>query len=208
MSNHSPEFELVRVEDGHGWQKVAGEMVYDSAHVHVENVRVLTPTRQDKPVSWTIVHRKAAVAIAPRLEDGRFILVAQERIPVHRMMWEFPAGQIDVPVNEVTHELVTSTVLNELREETGAVLLPNGELQSLGYFFPSQGFTQEHVYLFLASPVRIVGDQAPAGGEQFGGLRSVTAAELTQMVANNEITNALTLSLYAKLSALGILAES
>ena len=203
MSKLSPQFEIVSVADGHGWQTVAGEMAYDSAHVYVENVRVLTPTRQDKPVAWTIVHRKAAVAIAPRLEDGRFLLVAQERIPVHRMMWEFPAGQIDVPASEVTRELVLNTAMNELREETGAALLPEGELQSLGYFFPSQGFTQEHVYLFLASPVRIVGEQSPAGGEQFGGIRCVTAHELTQMVANNEINTGPTLALYAKLSALG-----
>ena len=208
MNKPSPQFELVRVEDGHGWQKVAGHMVYDSAHVHVEDVQVLTPTRREKPVKWTIVHRKAAVAIVPVLEDGRFVLVAQERIPVHRMTWEFPAGQIDVPANEVTHELVTATALTELREEIGGELSPEGKLESLGYFFPSQGFTQEHVYLFLARPVRIVAEQAPAGGEQFGGVRYMTPAELTQMVANNEITTALTLALYAKLSALGILAES
>jgi len=203
-----PQFELVRVEDGNGWRKTAGENVYQSAHVHVEDVQVLTPTRPDKPVKWTIVHRKAAVAIAPMLEDGRFVLVAQERIPIHRMTWEFPAGQIDVPAEEVTRELVTSSAITELREEIGGELAPDSKLESLGYFFPSQGFTQEHVYLFLARHVRIVAEQTAAGGEQFGGIRYVTAAELRRMVAENEITTALTLALYAKLSALGVLAES
>lgn len=195
------------MEDGHGWQKTAGAMVYDSAHVQVENVQVLTPTRQDLPANWTIVHRKAAVAIAPVLEDGRFILVHQERIPVHRTLWEFPAGQIDVPASEVTHELVIQTAINELREETGGELLPHGRLESLGYFFPSQGFTQEHVYLFLAKSMHIIGAPSPQHGERFGEMRFVTPAELRRMVASNEITTALTLALYAKLAAQGLLAD-
>ena len=208
MTHGGEQFELVRVEDGHGWKQTGGTMVYDSAHVHVENVQVLTPTRQDKPANWTIVHRKAAVAIAPILEDGRFVLVHQERIPVHQTLWEFPAGQIDVPVNEVTHELVTRTAVTELREETGGELLPGGKLESLGYFFPSQGFTQEHVYLFVAKPVHITGAASPQHGERFGEMKFVTAAELSQMVASNEITTALTLALYAKLTALGLLADA
>ena len=208
MTDVDPQFELVRVEDGHGWQKTAGERVYDSAHVHVENVQCLTPTRQDSPAHWTIVHRKAAVAIAPMLEDGRYVLISQERIPVHRTLWEFPAGQIDVPVNEVTHELVTGTAVAELAEEIGGELEAGGTLQSLGYFFTSQGFTQEHVYLFLAKPVRITGAASPQHGERFGETRYVTGAELGRMIANNEITTALTLALYAKLAALGMLDAS
>lgn len=207
MSDSSQQFELVRVEDGHGWQKVASTMVYESAHVHVENVKLLTPSRQDTPANWTIVHRKAAVAIAPMLEDGRFVLISQERIPVHRTLWEFPAGQIDVPVDEITHDLVTSTALTELREEIGGELITGGTLQSLGYFFPSQGFTQEHVYLFLAKPVHITGAASPQHGERFGDTKYVTGAELRQMIASNEITTALTLALYAKLVALGLLAD-
>ena len=62
MSCCTDQFELVRVEDGHGWQKTAGTLVFNSPHVHVEDVQCLTPTRQDTPAKWTIVHRKAAVA--------------------------------------------------------------------------------------------------------------------------------------------------
>ena len=208
MSSGPDQFELVRVEDGHGWQKTAGTMVYDSAHVHVEDVQCLTPARLDTPAKWTIVHRKAAVAIAPRLEDGRFVLISQERIPVHRTLWEFPAGQIDVPVNEVTHEQVTGTAITELAEEIGGELVAGGTLEPLGHFFTSQGFTQEHVYLFLARPVRITREASPQHGERFGETKHVTGAELGRMIANNEITTALTLALYAKLAALGLLADS
>ncbi len=207
MSSGGEQFELVRVEDRHGWKKTGGTMVYEAPHVHVENVQCLTPSRPDAPTSWTIVHRKAAVAIAPVLEDGRFVLIHQERIPVHQTLWEFPAGQIDVPVNEVTHDIVTRTAITELREETGGELLPGGELKPLGHFFPCQGLTQEHVYLFLARPVHLAGPASPQHDERFGEMKFVTAAELRQMIADNEITTALTLALYAKLAALGHLAD-
>ncbi len=203
MSTGTGHFELVRIEDGNGWQKVSGEMNYVSPHVQIETVRYLTPMRQEKPVTWTIAHRKAAVAIAPVLEDGRFVLVSQERIPVHGEMWEFPAGQIDVPVNEVTCELVEHTAITELREEIGGELLPGGALKPLGYFFTSQGFTQEHVYFFIARPVRITAEPTSMGGEHLNGIRCVTAQELRAMVASNEINTGPTLALYAKLSALG-----
>lgn len=208
MSDRRHQFELVRVENGHGWQQTASRMAYESPHVHVEDVTVLTPQRPHKPAHWTIVHRKAAVAIAPVLEDGRFVLISQERIPVHRTLWEFPAGQIDLPANDVTHEDVISTAITELREEIGGELVPGGTLEPLGHFFPSQGFTQEHVYLFLARPVHITGEAVPQHGEKFGDTRLVTSTELRRMIADNEITTALTLALYARLAALGLLNDA
>jgi 8-oxo-dGTP pyrophosphatase MutT (NUDIX family) len=39
-----------------------------------------------------VVQRKAAVAVIPVLEDGRFVMVHQERLPVMQTMWEFPCG--------------------------------------------------------------------------------------------------------------------
>ena len=42
----------------------------------------------------------------------------------------------------------------ELREETGYELEPGAELVSLGHYFTSPGFTDEHCYFFLARPVR------------------------------------------------------
>lgn len=145
------------------------------------------------------------MAIAPVLEDRRFVLLSQERIPVQRVLWEFPAGQIDAPLEEVTEELITRTALAELREELGAELADGAKLEPLGWFFPSPGFTQEHIYLFLARPVRIVSQATPQHGESFGDQRYVTPVELQSLIARNEIDNAVTLALFARLVALGLL---
>lgn len=197
-------FDLFRVEDKDGWRKVSGEEVYADPYIQIEKARYLTPHRQQRPVPWTVAHRKCAVAVAPVLEDGRFVLISQERLPVQSVLWEFPAGQIDEPEGHEHREMIIETALRELREECGCALSPDlGRLEPLGYFFPSQGFTTEHVYMFRARPVCVVSRPEPDGSEHISDVRFVSSGELRRMIADNEITNALTLALYARMSARG-----
>ena len=193
--------DLFHIDDSPGWHRTTSRFVDAGPHVCVEQASFLTPARSE-PAAWTVVHRKAGVAIAPVLADGRFVLVQQERIPVRRTLWEFPAGQLDVPVEEDTRELIEQTARTELREEIGAELADGGQLMPCGYFFTSQGFTQEHVYLYMARPVSISAPPKPQPGEWFGDVRPVSFEELAQMIARNEITTGLTLALFAKICAL------
>jgi ADP-ribose diphosphatase len=196
-----PEFELYTPGAESGWQKNRSEVLFADRHVSVEQAFFTTPNRKTE-VPWMVVKRKAAVAIAPVLEDGRFVMVHQERLPVMQTMWEFPAGQIDT---EVTRESIIDTIQNELREECGCALHPDlGTLRSLGWFFPSQGFTDEIVYLFTAKPVCVVSRPEPDGSEHISDVRFVNAGELRGMIAANAITNALTLALYARIAAQGL----
>lgn len=197
-----PDFELCTMEDRDGWRKLSASTVYPGRHVSVEEGSYLTPARPEVAVPWTVVHRRPAVAIAPITEDGRLVLIRQERIPARRSLWEFPAGQVDeIP----TREHIVHTVLQELDEEIGAELGAGGALTPLGWCFSSQGFTDEHVYLFAAKPVRVVRAPRPVGGEHIGEVKLVTPAELRDMVSQNIIQNALTLALYSRLEAGGLL---
>ena len=196
-----PDFELYTPGAEAGWQKTRSHVVFADPHVGVEQAFFTTPHRKTE-VPWMVVQRKAAVAIAPMLEDGRFVMVHQERLPVMQTMWEFPAGQIDTAV---TRESIIHTIKNELREECGCVLHPDlGTLQPLGWYFPSQGFTDEIVYLFTAKPVCVVSRPEPDGSEHISDVRFVSAGELRGMIAANAITNALTLALYARIVAQGL----
>ncbi len=198
-----PDFELYTPGLEAGWRKTRSEMALDNPHVKVERAHFITPNRSAE-VPWMVVQRKAAVAVAPVLEDGRFVMVHQERLPVMQTMWEFPAGQIDT---EVTRESIIHTGVNELREECGCVIDPDGgTLQPLGWYFPSQGFTDEIVYLFTAKPVCVVSRPQPDGSEHISDVRFVSAGELRGMIAANAITNALTLALYARIAAQGLAA--
>jgi ADP-ribose pyrophosphatase len=165
---------------------------------------VQTPAHPE-PKPWTIVRRKGAVVIAPMTRNGKFLLVRQERIPIRSAIWEMPAGQIDGAA-EPDEKEIEATALRELLEETGHKLAPGGELQPLGYYFSSPGFTDEHGYFFLARPVEP--DQAGATSgtdESILDCRAFTVAELSQMIAQNEIRDANTLSICARMAALGLL---
>ena len=192
------------ISDQDGWRTVGSETVYKDRNVEVIKQTVFTPTRQNKPAEWTVVHRKAAVVIAPMTPAGKLVLVRQERIPVRRLMWEFPAGQIDEEDSD-DERVIVETAKRELQEETGYELAAGVEMIALGYFFTSQGFTDEHNYLFLAKGV--VMSKAGASHDEGEGItdcREFSREEFRRMVAENEITNSNTLSLYARLVARGL----
>ncbi len=187
--------------DRDGWETLASRVTYANDYLEVRQVEVRTPGRSE-PRSWTVVHRKGAVVVAPVTEDGRILLVRQERVPVRRALWELPAGQIEES-EEHSEEIIHATALRELREETGYELAEGGRLTSLGYFFPSAGFTDEHSHLFLARPVI----PSPNGhrhdcNEVITECRAFTIDQWRDMIVSGEVCDANTLSAFARLNAL------
>lgn len=194
------------IRDTGGWRTASEEVHFEGSHLSVVTQRVFTPSRREKPVDWTVVHRRAAVVVAPQTAAGNFVLLRQERVPVRAILWEFPAGQID-EIDDTNEAVIRDTALRELREETGYELPAGGrgELIPLGFFFTSQGFTDEHSYLFLArGAVLSAGGASPDEHEGIVGCREFTPVELRRMIVGNEITNANTLGVYAMLCARGL----
>ncbi|HEV8419212.1 MAG TPA: hypothetical protein VGQ43_10775, partial [Candidatus Udaeobacter sp.] len=79
---------------GGKWKTISSERHFANRNLEVVTDCVQTPARPN-PRSWTIVHRKPAVVIAPMRGDGKIILIRQERIPIEQAIWEMPSGQID-----------------------------------------------------------------------------------------------------------------
>jgi 8-oxo-dGTP pyrophosphatase MutT (NUDIX family) len=199
------EFERCRITDGDGWEKLSVNPILDHRYIRIEEIQYQSPARKE-PVNWTVARRKSAIAVAPMLADGRFLLIQQERYPIQRTIWEFPAGQIDNVENREDREVIIGTVHAELAEETGHQLATGGEIRPLGYFFSSQGYSDEHVYLFLATPVVPTGEgPSPDAGESILGCKALSADELRDEIAANRIVDANTLALYARLCACGII---
>jgi len=93
-----------------------------------------------------------------------------------------------------------------LREETGFELASGGELIALGHYFSSPGFTDEYGYLFLARPVqRSASGDKQDESESILDCREFSVAEIRRMIAENEIRDANTLSIWARLSARALL---
>jgi 8-oxo-dGTP pyrophosphatase MutT (NUDIX family) len=186
-----------------GWESVSSERHFANAHLEVVTDHVQTPARPEAR-AWTIVHRKAAVIVAPMTRDGKIVLIHQERIPIRQAIWEMPSGQIDD--HAADHEKIKNVALRELSEEAGYELAKDGELIALGYYFSSPGFTDERGYFFLGRPVQPC-KEGPARdeGESILDCREFTVEQIHRMIAVNEIRDANTLSTWARLSACDLL---
>jgi len=191
------------VRDGEGWETISSNRHFGNAHLEVVTDHVRTPTRVI-PRAWTVVHRKAAVIIAPMTRAGKIILIRQERIPIRLAIWEMPSGQIDNMV-EPDQKEIKAVASSELREEAGYELAKDGELIALGHYFSSPGFTDEHGYFFLARPVEPCADYVRDETESIVDCREFSIEELRQMITENEIRDANTLSMWARLVAGGFL---
>src|SRR6476659_2426451 len=78
------------------------------------------------------------------------------------------------------------------------------KLMSLGHYFPAPGFTDEHCYFFLARPVRKTAAGAQHDDtEAIIDCREFSADVLREMIAEGEIRDANTLSIWARLVARG-----
>ena len=188
------------IREAPGWSTVATEIMFADPYLEIQRVVVRSPTRQ-QPFDWTVCHRKGAVVVVPITSRGEFLLVRQERVPIRATIWEFPAGQID---QETEHDeaAIRATGLRELREESGYELASDGEVVSLGHFFPSAGFTDEHSHLLLARPVfpSALG-HAPDASEAITESGLFSREQLRAMIAAGEIRDANTLAAFARLAA-------
>jgi 8-oxo-dGTP pyrophosphatase MutT (NUDIX family) len=182
------------------WETISSERHFANANLEVVTDRVRTPSRS-LPRTWTIVHRKAAVIIAPMTRDGKIVLIHQERIPIRAAIWEMPSGQIDGPPQETVEQVA----LRELREEAGYELAKDGKLIALGHYFTSPGFTNERGHFFLARPVEPCPNHVRDESESILDCRAFTVPEIRRMIAENEIRDANTLSMWARLWARDLL---
>ena len=183
-----------------GWQILETNTLFQNSHIQVLQERVIPPG-ETQVRNWTVVRRKQAVVIAPVTENGRVVLIHQARIPVRKILWEFPAGQIDGSF-EPEMDAIRETALRELTEETGYSLVAGGELIYLGYYYSSQGYSDEMPHLFLAHPVKPTGlGHQPDDSESIVECREFSIQELSTMIADNVIQDANTLALFARLSA-------
>lgn len=190
------------IRDSDGWQTQQNETLFANPYLSVQRVTTTSPSRP-KAFTWTVVHRKGAVVVAPMTAAGELLLIRQERVPIRAQIWEFPAGQID---DQAEEDAIRTTGLRELQEESGYELAPGGEIISLGHFFPSAGFTDEHSHLLLARPVV----PSPRGhkhdaNEAILDCRAFTPTEFRAMIASGEVRDANTLAAFARLVALGLM---
>ncbi len=116
---------------------IAEQTVYSGKFISVHQDTVELPN--GKTSIREIVRHPGAVAIVPE-HEGKILMVRQYRYALAKETLEIPAGKMDPGEDPET------CALRELREETGY----EGELNYLGSFYTSPGFTDEIIHIYRA----------------------------------------------------------
>ena len=126
-------------------------------------------------------HRGSAVMMAVDAEN-RVMLVKQYRLPANQFLWELPAGKTD------EGETVLQAARRELIEETG---LRAKKWKKLVSFFPSPGYVEEKMTIFLATELT-AGESQPMEDERIE-TRWFKKKEVRELIASNKILDGKTM---------------
>jgi 8-oxo-dGTP pyrophosphatase MutT (NUDIX family) len=166
------------------FRKVSERPAYDTPLLHVAVGTFSAPDGQ--VFERDIVHHPGAVVMVP-FDDktGEVVFVRQFRAPLDMEMLEIPAGKRDVP-----GEPAEVTAARELTEETG---LEAGQLELMGHFYNSPGFSDEQSWCFLATELKKVPDARHGLEEQYMTVERHPLDRALDLVSSGEITDAKTI---------------
>lgn len=120
--------------------KLKSERLYEGRIINLRRDLVRLPNGRE--ASREVVEHPGAVAIIALDDEKNVFLVRQYRYPINRETLEIPAGKLDVG------EKPLECAQRELAEEVG---LKGKEWRHLLTFFTTPGFSNEIMYLFLAT---------------------------------------------------------
>lgn len=126
-----------------GETKIASEEIYSGRVVHLYKDTVQISDGKYK--TREVVRHVGAAAVVPLTADGKVIMTRQFRYPLNKVITEIPAGKLDVG------EEPLEAAKRELKEETGYVA---ANWISLGEYYPSPAYTDECIYLYLATDLK------------------------------------------------------
>ncbi len=165
------------------WQVVARRTVYASDWIALQQVDLRLPDGSVIRDIHFVDYKFSAAGAVALSGDGRILLVDHYRFQTDTRGWEIPAGKVD------DGETPEQAMARELMEETGSRA---ESLDYLGYYFPSNGSSNQKFHLYLARGVTRVRD-IPDTNEVLG-LRAWTVSEVRAMLARNEIHDGMSLT--------------
>jgi ADP-ribose pyrophosphatase len=121
-------------------EPVSSRRVYDGRVVSLRVDQVRLPS--GRMTEREIVEHRGAVGVVAVDEEGQVLLVRQFRSALGTTLLEIPAGTLDAD------EDVRDCAFRELEEETGYSATA---MEQLYVFYSSPGFSNERIWLFLAS---------------------------------------------------------
>jgi ADP-ribose diphosphatase len=162
-------------------QTLASEPVFDGKLLHVRRDRVRLPDGSEA-VREHIIHPGAVMMIAV-LDNGSLVFERQFRYPLHRVLFELPAGKIDAGEDPL------ATAQRELLEETGYTA---SSWTRLGCIHPVISYSNEQIDIYLARGLTQLERKLDHG--EFLDVIELPLAAALEMIRTGEITDAKTVS--------------
>ena len=160
-------------------KKISSELIFDGKIVKLYRDQVELP---DGSTSMREVVRHAGgVGVLPLLSDGTVIVVKQCRYAYNDIITEIPAGKMEYGEDPL------ECGKRELKEEVGA------EAENwifLGNIYPTVGYDDEIIRIFLATGLTFTGQELDGG--EFLDLCRVPLSELVDQVMADELRDAKT----------------
>ena len=127
---------------------------------------------------YNVVDVIPCIFVVPVTPTGEIVLIHHYRHTLKQWVWEIPAGGIENATPE-------AAVREELHEEIGG---QTEEIEHLGQFYPSNGFTNEVADLYIAWDV-VLGEQALESAEAIT-VHPTPLNQALQMIRHNELKDA------------------
>ena len=118
-------------------------VVYEGRIISLRNDDIILP--DGRPAMREYVCHRGGASVLAVDDEGFVYLVRQFRYPYREIMLEIPAGKLE----EGEEAIVTAG--RELEEETGFTA---ERIIPYGLIYPTPGYTNEHLYVFLATGLK------------------------------------------------------
>lgn len=161
-------------------KKIVGETIYDGNILRLFRDEVEFPNQHKS--AREVVEHSGGVSVLAENEEGKILLIKQYRYPVDEVIYEIPAGKLEI--GEETVECAQ----RELREETG---YQAQNFKKLFEFFPTPGYSTEKIYIYQAENLSFVGTDLEEG--EYIEVVPKTKAELKQLFNEGQIRDSKTL---------------
>ena len=162
---------------------VRREYVYRGRIITVRRDDILLPT--GKPGRREVVEHCGGVCVMAVTDQDEILFVRQYRYPAERELLEIPAGKL------TPGEDPAECGRRELMEETGAQA---GVYRSMGFIYPSPGYSAEKIYLFYASDLTF-GRECP-DEDEFLEVERIPRETAKKMIASWEINDGKTVAAF------------